>query len=297
MEFFSPVSWLLAMFVGVVVMWLAMIFQENSEIVAAGGDEIRARRRSKKLSIFILIFGGVIRSLGQIVSILPFDKAREKVSKQLITAGRPGGLNVDEYLATQVIGLVIGYLAGSFVDTELKVFPIFSIMVGVVGFLYPRIWLHDTAEKRKRRIFRDLPDTLDTLRLAVEAGLDLSSAMSVVVEKGGKSPLIDELEEVERETSLGRTRKEAIKNFADRLGMSEINALALALIQADQLGASIGPILKIQSEMSRTRRWQLAETIVNKMPLKMMAPLVILIFPSSFIVLFTPIILQWMQSK
>ena len=138
---------------------------------------------------------------------------------------------------------------------------------------------------------------LDTLRLAIDAGLDLSSAMKVVVEKGLRSPLIEELEDVEREMSLGRTRREALKSFADRVGMTEITALVLALVQADQLGASIGPILQVQADMSRQRRWQLAETLVNKMPLKMMAPLVILIFPASFIILFTPIVIQWLQSK
>jgi len=130
----------------------------------------------------------------------------------------------------------------------------------------------------------------------VDAGLDLSSALRVVCEQGKKGPLLDEFEDVEREISLGRTRKEALRNFADRVAMTEINSFVVALIQADQLGASIGPILKIQGEIARTRRWQLAETLVNKMPMKMLGPLVVFIFPASFINLFTPLVIQWMQS-
>ena len=79
--------------------------------------------------------------------------------------------------------------------------------------------------------------------------------------------------------------------------MSEINAFVIALMQADQLGSSVGPILKVQAEMARTRRWQLAEALVNKMPMKMLGPLVVFIFPASFIILFTPLIIQWMQSE
>lgn len=85
---------------------------------------------------------------------------------------------------------------------------------------------------------------LDILRLSTDAGLDLNSAMTVVVEKSRPGPLLDELEQVEREISLGRTRKEAFRNFADRLAMTEINAFVLALTQAEQLGASVGPVLK-----------------------------------------------------
>jgi tight adherence protein C len=79
--------------------------------------------------------------------------------------------------------------------------------------------------------------------------------------------------------------------------MTEINAFVLALLQAEQLGASVGPVLKAQGEMARTRRWQLAEVLVNKMPMKMLGPLVVFIFPSSFIILFTPLLIQWFNSK
>lgn len=145
-------------------------------------------------------------------------------------------------------------------------------------------------------MFRDLPDTLDMLRLAVDAGLDLNSALKVVVEKGRRGPLLDEFDRIERDITLGRTRKEAFRSFADRAQMTEISSFVLALIQADQLGASIGPVLKVQADVARARRWQLAEVIVNKMPIKLLGPLVTLIFPASFIILFTPLVIQYFQS-
>ncbi|HQH25850.1 MAG TPA: type II secretion system F family protein [Oligoflexia bacterium] len=255
-----------------------------------------AVRRRKQRSIFLKLFAPLIYVLGQFISVLPMHERREKLQKRLIQAGRPGGLSADEFDASRVIAVVLGFLAGSYFDLEAATAPAIAVALALLGFLYPDIWLKGATQKRRRSIFRTMPDILDILRLAVDAGLDLSSAFRVVVERGRRGPLLDELELVERDMALGRTRKDALRSFADRVGMTEINALVLALIQADQLGASIGPVLKTQAEMSRTKRWQLAEATVNKMPMKMLGPLVLFIFPSSFIILFTPLVIQWLQS-
>ena len=256
-----------------------------------------AGKRKRQRGLVLRLLYPLILILGDVIAPLPLGKRRDEARKKLIQAGVPGGLNVDQFFACYVIGTVIGALVGSYIDLELKTTPMFLIVLGFIGFLYPGMWLSGTIQKRRRKIFRDLPDLLDILRLAVEAGLDMSSAMKVVLERGQDGPLKFELEEIEREISLGRTRQEAFRSFADRLAMTEIKSFVLALIQADQLGASVGPILKVQSEMARTRRWQLAEALVNKMPMKMLGPLVTLIFPSSFIILFTPLLIQWMQAK
>lgn len=277
--------------IGVVFAWLFLAPDETIE--GPGGV---ARRREKK-GIFLKLFFPAIVALGQIIAVLPLGATREKLRIRLVQAGSPGGLTSDEFYATRAISLVFIGLAGWYFDLELKTDPIFMLVGILLGWFYPTIWLKGRIETRQRQIFRDLPDLLDTLRLAVDAGLDLGSAMKVVVEKGKKGALLEELELVEREMTLGRTRKEAFKNFADRISMTEINAFVLALMQADQLGASVGPILRVQSQVARTRRWQLAEALVNKMPMKMLGPLVVFIFPASFIILFTPLVIQWMQSE
>ena len=271
--------------------------QESDDLLADDSYQAIAGRRKERRGIFLKIFFPLIVTLGEVMAVLPIAKRREIAKKKLIQAGIPGGLSVDQFLATYVIGTGVGGLVGAYIDSELATSPMFLIVLGFVGFLYPGMYVNGTIQKRRRRIFRDLPDLLDILRLAVEAGLDMTSAMKVVLERGQQGPLRDELEEIEREISLGRTRQEAFRSFADRLAMTEINSFVLALIQADQLGASVGPILRVQSEMARTRRWQLAEALVNKMPMKMLGPLVTLIFPSSFIILFTPLLIQWMQAK
>lgn len=288
-------DWLVSAAVAMVIILFALLLAPEPGYEF--GSNVGPGEGPKRRGLFLRLFGGVIKALSGVFAALPLGERREVTRRNLLQAGRPGGLTPDEYYASKIVALVIAVLIGMFFDLELDASPTFAFVFAALGFFYPGIWLSGVIAKRRRAIFRDLPDTLDMLRLAVDAGLDLGSAMKVVVEKGRPGPLLYELETVEREMALGRTRREAFKNFADRIQMTEINAFVVALIQADQLGASIGPLLKVQSEVSRTRRWQVAETMVNKMPMKMLGPLVIFIFPASFIILFTPLLIQWMQGR
>lgn len=289
-------QWAAPILSGIVAMWLILVFWPEEDPTAGEGPIGSNQGRQKRPGIFLKVFGGVIDVMAGFFAALPMPAYREKLRIKLVAAGSPGGLDADQYNAARVIAVVLAGVAGSFIDNETGLTPIITFSLCGLGIFYPDIWLSDLIQKRRRRIFRDLPDFLDILRLAVDAGLDLSSALKVAVEKGRRGPLMDEMEKVERDIALGRTRREAFRSFADRLGMSEINAFVLALIQADQLGASIGPILKVQAEVARTKRWQLAEVIVNKMPMKMLGPLIVFIFPASFIILFTPLLIQYLQA-
>ena len=289
------IDWLIGIVPGIAVALLFFILTPE-EGIDDGPGGYGSSNDGKKKSLFLKLFGGIIYSFGQVISTLPIEKNRKVLEKKLTQAGRPGNLSANEFHAARIVGILLAAAAGFFIDSEVRLYPICTICLGALGLIYPDIWLSGLINKRRRRIFRDLPDTLDLLRLAVDAGMDLSSAMKVVVEKGRKGPLLDELEKVERDISLGRTRADAFRSFSERIAMSEINSFVLALIQADSLGASVGPVLKIQGDTSRTKRWQLAEALVNKMPMKMLAPLVVFIFPASFIILFTPLLIQWMQS-
>lgn len=285
------VSWTLSFCTAFVFSWLAIVLMSFEE------ESAEVYQAKTQGGILFRLFRVPIKLFSKFFASLPMDSYRVKQNKLLIQASRPCGFSVDEFNASRFIAVCLGALVGAYIDFELSTSPLIALGLGVLGFVYPDIWLKGAIQKRRRSIFRNLPDTLDILRLAVDAGLDLSSALKVVVARGRKSPLLDELENVERDMTLGRTRKEALKDFADRIGMAEVNSFVLSLIQADQLGSSIGPVLKTQSDMARSRRWQLAEALVNKMPMKMLGPLVLFIFPSSFVILFTPLIIQWMQAK
>lgn len=275
----------------------AFFQEEGTSRFEKFSDLASKKDKDQKKSIILKLFLPAIIALGSIISTLSLGKSRAQAETKLVQAGRPGGLNADEYFASQIISLVVAVLIGMFFDSELDLSPTLTLAFAALGFIYPQIWLKGLILKRRQRIFRDLPDTLDLLRLATDAGMDLNSAMQVVVERGRAGPLLFELEEVEKQISLGKTRRDAFRAFSDRIAMTEINTFVMALIQAEQLGSSIGPVLKAQSEMARTKRWQLAEAVVNKLPMKMLGPLVVFIFPSSFIVLFTPLLIQWFQNK
>lgn len=291
-------SWALSILMGLAaVSFTLLAINRKDAVTAIGGRLVEEKDRWEGKGIFLRYFGWLVELLGEFISLLPLGKRRERLGVKLLQAGSPGGLSVDEFYATSIIAIVFMGFAGWYIDLETEMSPTFLLTLTGLGLIYPKLWLNGFLFKRQRRIFRDLPDLLDILRLAIDAGLDFGSAMKVLVEKGRRGPLLDELERVERDMTLGRTRQQAFRNFSERLGIVEINAFVLALIQADQLGASIGPILKVQSEMARKRRWQMAETMVNKLPMKMLGPLVVFIFPASFIILFTPLLIQYMQGE
>lgn len=158
--------------------------------------------------------------------------------------------------------------------------------------LAPGLWLRRVLKKRHAEIFRDLPFVLDLLTLSVEAGMDFVGALQRNCAGRRMSPLNEELLRVICEVQLGRTRKEALSAMAERVGQSDLKAFAAALIQAEELGVAIGPVLRIQSEQMRSRRFDRAEKCANEAPVKMLFPLMLCIFPAVFIVLLGPVLMQ-----
>ncbi|MFP4055786.1 MAG: type II secretion system F family protein [Candidatus Brocadiia bacterium] len=163
----------------------------------------------------------------------------------------------------------------------------------LIGLLLPWIWLRDCERARKRSIRRDLPFALDLLTLAVEAGLDFTAALGRIIRRRPQAPLSQELGETLRQIQMGVTRAQALRELADRVMMEEIISVTSALIQADELGASLGPTLRIQADYFRVRRAQAAEKAAMEAPVKLLFPLICFFFPATFIVLFGPIFVRF----
>jgi len=224
-----------------------------------------------------------------------------KLDELLIVAGEPGALKGVELFGFQVVAALLfpifwgavlhqfGFLSFLFEGPK-QVLVYLGLMI--VGFMFPAANIRERAQKRQRSVALQLPDTLDLLTISVEAGLDFMSAMRRVVEKHRPGPLKDELERFFKQTEFGRRRAEALKEMANRVQLQDLRAVVSALIQADRLGVSIGPILRAQSDMLRTRRAQRCEKAAGEAPVKMLAPLVICILPSVFIMILGPVILQ-----
>ena len=165
----------------------------------------------------------------------------------------------------------------------------------VVGFMGADFWLNGKVRKRRDAMERALPDTLDLLTVSVEAGLGFDSAIMKVCEKM-HGPLIDEFDAMAREIRVGESRRQALRNLGERVASDDIKSFTRAIIQADEMGTSLGRTLKVQSQDMRIHRQLKAEEQAMKAPVKMLFPTVMFIFPAMFIVILGPAFLNIMQA-
>jgi tight adherence protein C len=165
----------------------------------------------------------------------------------------------------------------------------------MLGFYFPQMWLSSKIARRQKEVRRGMPDALDLLTICVEAGLGFDAAMSKVSEKW-QNEISLAFGRVIREIQLGKLRREALRDMADRIGLPEMTSFVAAVIQSEQLGVSMAKVLRIQSDQMRIKRRQLAEEEAHKAPIKMLIPMAGLIFPSLMIVLLTPAALKLFHS-
>ncbi|MBM3270002.1 MAG: type II secretion system F family protein [Candidatus Sericytochromatia bacterium] len=178
------------------------------------------------------------------------------------------------------------------VPLEMPVLVAGTALSILAGYRLPASRLAQKIERRQRLILRQLPTTLDLLTTCVEAGMSLQSALQKVAERMKPHPMKDELERTLKEMQLGRPRGEALRDLGRRVGLKELNSVAIALVQAETMGASVSKTLRVQSSVIREARWQAAQEQAQKAPLKMVFPITFLIFPTIFIIIFGPLILS-----
>jgi len=223
--------------------------------------------------------------------------ARKKagLQKRLLMAGNPANLSPGEFLVIQY-----GFMLGLPVCVLLFVLPlnwnpglIISGMAvsAAAGFLLPDYYLKMRAKQRRGEIQDNLPDVLDLLTVSVEAGLGFDAALVKVVEKN-KGVVSHEFARVLQEIKMGKPRRDALRDLGNRSGVDDLVAFVSSIIQADQLGVSIGNVLRVQSEQMRQKRRQRAEEKAMKAPIKMLIPLILFIFPTIFIVVLGPAALK-----
>jgi tight adherence protein C len=167
---------------------------------------------------------------------------------------------------------------------------------GCLGYLYPDLWLKEHTQRRNLAILKALPFFLDIVTLSIESGLNLTGALQKAVDRGKTGPLMLEINRVLRDVRAGKPRVEALRDLAERLDYAPISSLCSALVQGELMGSSLGPILRAQSDQRRTERFQRAEKLAMEAPVKMLAPLIMFIFPCTFIVLGFPIVMKFLNS-
>ncbi|MCJ7667927.1 MAG: type II secretion system F family protein [Anaerolineae bacterium] len=217
----------------------------------------------------------------------------ENLRHRLDLAGNPYNWGPAEFLGVRGLSaLVCGALPLGLLLLARAPLPnlvFFTALLGVLGYYLPLIWLGRKVKRRQGEILKALPDTLDLLTITVEAGLGFDAAMNLVTEKWDNE-LSWAFARTIAEIRMGKGRKVALRDMADRAEVSELTSFVAAIIQADQLGVSIARVLRIQSEQMRIRRRQRAEELAHQAPIKMMIPLTFLIFPAIFVILLGPAI-------
>lgn len=257
-------------------------------------EEVAEQRQSSLLDATRRV---VLNKMGVFVRRFMSESLEAKLRQQLIKGGDPADLKPEEVVSLQILAAGGGLLVGVYVVLMMGWPPILALLVGGAGFIYPRIWLRDQVVKRHHQITRALPYNLDLLTLSVEAGMDFTGALGKVVEKGKAGALRDEFALVLKQLKMGKTREEALKSMMFRVDLPSLTQFVTALIQADRMGTSLGKVLRIQSTQLRIERSQRAEKLANEAPVKMLFPLVACIFPTVFLVLFAPIVYQFISGN
>lgn len=280
-----------------VAAYIAAVAREVTYVTLADG---RRQERSLPLSFKLLLpFTG---NLDRLVARPAFRRNVERAERALVSGGYEGLLDGREFTALQLLSPVamgavwtlVIVLFGAVLPDSMFVTNRWELAFGGAALfaLQPSLWLKAAVKKRHAEIVRALPFVLDILTLSVEAGMDFISALQRNCASRRMDPLNEELLRMTKEIQVGSSRKQALKAMSDRVGQSDLKSVANALIQADELGVSIGSILRIQSEQLRSRRFDRAEKLANEAPTKMLGPLMLCIFPAVFIVLLGPVVMQ-----
>ncbi len=223
---------------------------------------------------------------------LSLPSYRARMTTELARAGLGEAITVNHVLAMKAMMTVLMPWVLSHVFDALGNPAVYLVVSGLVFYL-PDKMVTDLRKTRNRQILRALPGAVDTLSLSVEAGLEFLIALQRLVERSLAGPLRDELATVLSDIRLGTARSQALKALAARLEMPEMSSFVSVLVQADALGASIGPVLQQQAERMRVERFQRAEKEGAKATQKILFPLVLCIFPAVLIVVLGPVVLQF----
>ena len=245
-----------------VAWYLATVAGEVTYVTLADG-----RRQARQIPIVFKALLPFAPNFFPLVQSPAFRRTVESADAKLVQGGFEGLISGEEFAALKLMLL----------------------------WVLPDLWLRGAVKRRHLAIQKALPFVLDLLTLSVEAGMDFISALQRNCRPRRLDPLNEELLRMTKEIQVGRSRREALKDMAKRVGQPDLRSVAHALIQADELGVSIGAMLRIQSDQLRARRFDRAEKLAAEAPVKMLGPLMLCIFPAVFIILLGPVLTQAMK--
>jgi tight adherence protein C len=224
---------------------------------------------------------------------------KAKYRQKIANAGLTKDMTPEEFVALKFFMIIGGPFAFLLVRWLMSAtWPVsLTPLMGVVGYFYPDVWVSGMIKRRNDEVLRAMPFIVDMLALSVEAGLDFMAAIQRVIEKAPRSPLVDEFETLIRETKIGSSRAEGLRQLGWRVNLIEINSFCATLIAADSVGASIGPLLKQLSNDLRVKRSSRAEQLGATAATKILIPMIFFILPAVLVAIFAPMVLKMMSGK
>lgn len=234
------------------------------------------------------------------ISLTVNESQRMLIRDRLNMAGLGYALRPEEFIASRWLGLIVGvvlFIVLYFqIGIESGIGLLVLFMVIPIGFFYPDIALRDAIKKRHHKIARVFPFFLDLLVLSLRAGLTFTTAAQYAVAEVPEGPLQSEMERFLRDIKTGVSRADALSRVADRIRLGAFSNFVAAVNQAEESGAPLADVLEGQAEQRRAERFLRAEKLANQAPVKMMFPLIAFLFPLTFIIIFFPIVIGFMQS-
>ncbi len=274
---------------------------ERLEEFTQSGEEVNLEDLEMSQPFTVRVIYPLARSLGNFAVKFTPQNALQSIAQKIERAGMPSTMEPSIILVIQ-IGLMA--ILGGMLFLVLQFGPtqwpfgrvlLISLVGGFFGFYMPQMWLTSKINRRQKEVRKALPDALDLLTICVEAGLGFDAAIAQVCAKWN-SELTMAFQRVLQEIQLGKMRRDALRDMADRIGLSELTSFVAAVIQSEQLGVSLANVLHVQADQMRIKRRQFAEEEARKAPIKMIIPMALLIFPALIVVLLTPTAIRLVQS-
>jgi tight adherence protein C len=292
---------LIATLMGITVALLSWLL---ARVLMAVPQEDRTYRDTPPLGF--RLFWLPIQAVCHYMPGLMSQRMHDKVLAQLRQAGMDYCLSPHQFHAARLVSALLLNLlcvawfmlisSSPFNEGSLQAGLLITAGAATLGYVYPNVWLKELLARQRRDLLKSLPFYLDMLTLCVEAGLNVQGAMQQAVAKGPEGVLRDEFQRVLRDIRAGKSRAESLRDFAARLNDISISGFVSTIIQAESTGMNLGPALRAQSDQRRSERFLRAEKLAMEAPVKMLFPLIFFIFPCTFIVLFFPLVMQFMRS-
>jgi tight adherence protein C len=266
------------------------------EALTAAPDEMKGELDSSFTDRVLFPLLTRTQSLGR--RLTPED-ASDRIREKLEKAGNPFGWTVERVMAGKVVGfvgaLIVSLILAVVMGLGFLAMLAFVVLASLAGYMAPNFYLYQQAYNRSEQLGRALPDAIDLLTISVESGLGFDAACAQVA-RNTDGPLADEFARMLQEMQIGRGRSDALRSMADRTDLPDLRSFVSAMVQADAFGIPVGQVLRVQSSEIRVKRRQWAEEMAQKVPVKILVPLIFCILPCLFIAVLAPAGINIMNS-